>query len=64
MSILVNLETTKLPFLIGIDDDNISAVEEVIDRIYANELAVFCPMDVASKLQVANTGSQYLVDQL
>lgn len=64
MSILVNLETTKLPFLIGIDDDNIQAVEEVIDRIYSNELAVFCPMDVASKLQVANTGSQYLVDKL
>ena len=64
MSILVNLETSKLPFLIGIDDDNISAIEDIIDRIYANELAVFCPMDVASKLQVANTGSQYLVDQL
>lgn len=64
MSILVNLETTKLPFLIGIDDDNVQAVEEVIDRIYSNELAVFCPMDVASKLQVANTGSQYLVDKL
>ena len=64
MSILVNLETSKLPFLIGIDDDNIAAIEEIIDRIYANELAVFCPMDVASKLQVANTGSQYLVDQL
>ena len=64
MSILVNLETSKLPFLIGIDDDNLSAIEDIIDRIYSNELAVFCPMDVASKLQVANTGSQYLVDQL
>ena len=64
MSILVNLETSKLPFLIGINDDNIDAIEDIIDRIYANELAVFCPMDIASKIQVANTGSQYLVDQL
>ncbi len=64
MSILVNLETSKLPFLIGVNDDNINAIEDVIDRIYQNELAVFCPLDVANKLQIANTGSQYLVDKL
>lgn len=64
MSILVNLETSKLPFLIGIDDDNINAIEEVIDRIYSNELAVFCPMETAKALSTANTGSQYLVDKL
>ncbi len=64
MSIIVNLETSKLPFLIGVQDDNISAIEEVIDRIYENELAVFMPTEIASQLQVANTGSQYLVDRL
>lgn len=64
MSILVNLETSKLPFLIGVSDDNIQAIEEVIDRIYANELAVFMPTEVANALSVANTGSQFLVDKL
>ncbi len=64
MSILVNLETSKLPFLIGVNDDNISAIEDVIDRIYDNELAVFMPIEVAEQLKVANTGSQYLVDKL
>lgn len=64
MSILVNLETSKLPFLIGVNDDNIAAIEDVIDRIYDNELAVFMPVEVAEQLKVANTGSQYLVDRL
>lgn len=64
MSILVNLETSKLPFLIGVNDDNIGAIEDVIDRIYENELAVFMPVEVAEQLKVANTGSQYLVDRL
>ncbi len=64
MSILVNLETSKLPFLIGVSEDNLSAIEDVIDRIYDNELAVFMPTEVAEQLKVANTGSQYLVDRL
>lgn len=64
MSILVNLETSKLPFLIGVSEDNLQGIEDIIDRLYANELAIFCPMEVSQQLKVANTGSQFLVDKL
>lgn len=64
MAILVNLETSKLPFLIGMNEDNLQGIEDLIDRLYANELAIFCPMELAQQLKVANTGSQFLVDKL
>ena len=64
MSIVVNLETSKLPFLIGVSEDNIDGFEEIIDRIYENELAIFAPTEISEGLRVANTGSQYIVDKL
>lgn len=60
-AMFVNLQVNKIPFLIT--GDNVDAFNVIIDRIYQNELAVFCPKEIAEMLQVYNTGATYLLDK-
>lgn len=63
MSIYVNTQTSKIPFLAAVNSDNIDAVNDVISNIYNNELAVFMSTDVAQAMSVSNTGN-YIIDKL
>lgn len=63
MSIYVNTQTSKLPFLVTINGDNIESANDVISNIYNNELAIFMTSDVAQGIGVNNTGN-YIIDKL
>lgn len=57
MSLYVNVQTSKLPFLVNTNGDDTQAINEVIDNIYNNELAIFMSTDVMNSLKVNATGS-------
>lgn len=63
MSIYINTQTSKLPFLAAVNSDNVDAVNEVISNIYNNELAVFLATDLVDSLKVQPTG-EYIIDKL
>lgn len=63
MSIYINTQTSKLPFLATVNNDNIDAINEVISNIYNNDLAVFMNSDIAQSINVSNTGN-YIIDKL
>lgn len=63
MSIYINTQTSKLPFLASVNSDNIDAANEVINNIYNNELAIFMNSDIAQSIQVNATGN-YIIDKL
>lgn len=60
-AMFVNLQINKLPFLIN--SENVDYLNLILDRIYSNELAVFCPKDVSDAISVFNTGAEYLLDK-
>lgn len=63
MSIYINTQTSKLPFLAAVNSDNMDAVNEVISNIYNNELAIFMNTDISQSLSVNSTGN-YIIDKL
>lgn len=64
MSISINLQAVKTPFLIEITPENRKAVEEMVRSITGGELVIFVPTNVTNTLKVVNTGANYLVDKL
>lgn len=64
MALYVNLEVSKVPFLIGTTGDDVDLVNDLIDRIYSNELAIFMPSDMVTQLKSLNTGATYLGNDL
>ena len=63
MSIFVNTQTSKLPFVISTNGDNVDAVNEVVSNIFNNELAIFMSSDVMDAIKVQSTGN-YQLDKL
>lgn len=57
MSLYLNIQTSKLPFIVNTNGDDTQAINDVIDNIYNNELAVFMSTDVMNSLKVNATGS-------
>lgn len=60
-AMFVNLQLNKIPFLIT--SENVDMINLIIDRIYSNELAVFCSQDVADMIKTFNTDAPYLIDK-
>lgn len=60
-AMFVNLQVNKIPFLI--QSENIDMINVLLDRIYSNELAVFCPNEISDMIQVFNTGAEFLLDK-
>lgn len=57
MSLYLNIQTSKLPFIVNTNGDDTQAINDVIDNIYNNELAVFMSTDVMNALKVNATGT-------
>lgn len=57
MSLYVNVQTSKLPFIVNTNGDDTQAINDVIDNIYNNELAIFMSTDVMNSLKVSATGT-------
>lgn len=64
MALYVNLEVSKVPFIIGTAGDDVDLINDLIDRIYSNELAIFMPSDMVNQLKSLNTGATYLGNDL
>lgn len=63
MSIYINTQSSKLPFLITVSGDDIDAANDVISNIFNNELAIFMNSDIAQSVSVNPTGN-YIIDKL
>lgn len=68
MVLRTNLETLKLPFIITVGDDADKAekekVEDIIDKILNNELAIYAEGIDARSVEVLQTNAPYLIDKL
>ena len=60
-AMFVNLQLNKIPFMVT--SENVDMMNLIIDRIYSNELAVFCNQDVADMIKCFNTEAPYLIDK-
>lgn len=64
MSLYINIETSKLPFIIGTSVDDKDAINEFIAKLYSNDLAIFMPSEYINQIKVLNTGGAYIVDKI
>lgn len=63
MALYINVETSKMPFLIGVREDDVNIVNDILDRLYSNELAIFCNSEQVAQLKVLSTGSAIQFDK-
>lgn len=63
MSIYINTQTSKLPFIAQVNGDNTDSINEAISNIYNNDLAVFMSGEVMDSIKVSATGN-YIIDKL
>lgn len=59
-----NLAVQNMPFVVGVDESNSKQLQDVVDRILNNEIAVFTGVNDINKLQCLLTQAPYLVDKL
>ena len=64
MALYINIETSKLPFIIGTSVDDKDAINEFISKLYSNDLAIFLPSEYINQIKVLNTGGAYIVDKI
>ena len=64
MVINTQLETHKLPFLIGISPEDKQRAEDIINRILNNEIAVFVDFDDLNLVKTLVNSNPYIIDKL
>ena len=64
MVINTNLQTAKLPWLIGVSPADRKKLEDVVDQILHNEVVVFTDLDELNRLQAVSTQTPYIIDKL
>lgn len=64
MVINTNLQTHKLPMLIGVSPTDEQNAKDIIRRILNNEVAVFMNADELNLVKSIANGSQYIIDKL
>ena len=64
MVINTNIELHKMPYLIGVDPADKDKLQDVIERILANELVVFTDLEAISLIKSLATQPQYVIDKL
>lgn len=63
MVINTNLQLSKVPFLIPVDDDK-AKVQDIVDKILNNELVIFAEGVDPSIFKAVGTGAPYIIDKL
>lgn len=63
MVINTNLQLSKVPFLIPVDDDK-AKVQDIVDKILNNELVIFAEGVDPSIFKAVATGAPYIIDKL
>lgn len=64
MVINTNLELHKIPFVIGISDEDITKARSTINKILNNELVVFMNVEELKSVQSLATNTPYIIDKL
>lgn len=64
MVINTNLNLMKMPFLIGVNEVDKKKMENIVDRILANEVVVFADLEEIQKVQALATQTPYIIDKL
>lgn len=64
MVINTQLETHKLPFLIGINPEDKKKAEDIVDKILNNEPVIFMDLDDLSMVKTLVNSNQYIIDKL
>lgn len=64
MVINTNLQTSKLPFVVGITPTDVQKAQDIIDRILNDEVAVFMDADDLNLVKNLATTTPYIIDKL
>lgn len=64
LTINTNLNLMKMPYLIGVSEEDKDRMKDVVERILNDELVVFTNLEDLSKLQAVATTTPYIVDKL
>lgn len=64
MVINTNLNLQKMPFLVGVNEDDNSKMKDVVRRILNNEVVIFADLQDLSKVQTLVTQTPYIIDKL
>ena len=59
-----NLKLQNIPFVIGCNEEDKDAMEDIVERILNNELVVYSAVGDINKLQTLATTAPYLIDKL
>lgn len=59
-----NLAVQNMPFIVSVDEDSKTQLEDIVDRVLNNDVAVFTGVKDINQLQCLVTQTPYLVDKL
>lgn len=64
MVLNTNLEVHKMPFLIGLDDADKKAAEDIVEKILNNEIVVFATLEQVNAVKTLVNSAPYILDKL
>ena len=64
MVINTNLNLSKLPFLVGVNEVDQKKMQDIVDRILGNEVVIFADLQELNKVQSLATQTPYIIDKL
>ena len=64
MVVNTNLELHKMPFVVGVSNEDITKAQQIINRILNNEIAVFVDMADLNLVKSIVTNTPYVIDKL
>jgi len=64
MVINTNLELHKMPFVIGLSEEDTTRARNIINKILNNELVVFMNVEELKQVQALMTNAPYIIDKL
>lgn len=64
MVINTNLELHKLPFIVGVGNEDLTRAKTIIQKILNNELVVFLGLEELKMVQSLATNTPYIIDKL
>lgn len=64
MVIHTNLNLMKMPYLIGVSEQDAERMKDVVDRILNDEIVVFTNIEDLNRIQAVATNTPYIIDKL
>lgn len=64
MVINTNLEVHKIPFVVASTEEDVQKLQDMVDQILDNQLAVFGSFEDIDRLKALSTGAPYIIDKL